>query len=334
AEISPKSHESSPAINQNPPPPHPSTPSSLEALPSIIVDMGEEVRSIVEEVIRSAPSSTEVVNRALQRGEIVLPVLLQSFPGPLWYDFRHFDPEHPPRAWEVSAACRVLAAFKEKAVPYVASLLGDTERQRYLPALILAYEVAPYAHTSSHFVSKLITHALSDDSLARTLALRALGCLDGAPALVSQLPELHQAAKKRGKNPLHRLRAIEAIAVVRDVSALNLLIQLLEAEDPAVRDTARQALVVITATDFGTEKEAWEEWVRNHAHLHRIEWLIEALNSPIERIRTYAGKELLSITQQSFDYHPRASRREREAVQNKYRKWWESTGRKLFERRS
>ena len=48
------------------------------------------------------------------------------------------------------------------------------------------------------------------------------------------------------------------------------------------------------------------------------------------KVKANAIRCVSNQKQQYLGYHPGASRKEREVVQQKYRTWWESEGRQLF----
>jgi hypothetical protein len=61
-----------------------------------------------------------------------------------------------------------------------------------------------------------------------------------------------------------------------------------------------------------------------------VEWLIDSLMHSDERLRRRAGDELKHLTQEYFGYDPSGPKKEREAVQHKYRAWWQNIGFRMF----
>ncbi len=108
-----------------------------------------------------------------------------------------------------------------------------------------------------------------------------------------------------------------------------MLVRLMEHE-AELAPAAHHSLVAITRQDFGTSARKWAEWIGEHGARHRIEWLIDALLHPEEKMRTVAGDELKHLTQEYYGYHPALPRRDREIAQRKYEAWWKSEGRRRF----
>ena len=78
-------------------------------LPSIIIEVDENVEALVSELRRVGPDDEmNTVRAVMALGEIALPVLVRDFPGPLWFD-RHRPHRRLPRGRDVSAIARTLA---------------------------------------------------------------------------------------------------------------------------------------------------------------------------------------------------------------------------------
>jgi hypothetical protein len=301
----------------------PSIPPSAQSR-SVIVDMGDSVNGLVQDLVHAGPDEEGAIVEALLRlGDAALPALAQAFPGPLWFDRRR-PHRKQPRGRDVSAIARALFAFKERAVPYVATLLGAAELEVRFYATMLANELV-----HGGLVEALAARVYEEDEALRKLACDALVKHRGFPEMVEALTVLRRTARIRGKDPTRRLRAIAALGAIRDAGALRLLVELLEDENGQVVHAAHLALVEITCEDLGAGARKWAAWADRNESRHRIEWLIDALTHGDETLRTAAGEDLKAITQQYFGFHPGAGKKDREVVQQKYRAWWDAQGRRI-----
>jgi hypothetical protein len=287
--------------------------------------MGEGVDELLSELLRAAKDEEGVLVAALLRmGDAALPMLTQAFPGPLWSG-PYAVAGRPPRGRDVSAVARALHAFGARAAPYLASLLGASQPEKRLAALLLAGDMV-----HPNLLDPALARLLDDDERVRTLAGELAPRFRGLAGWEEQMTLLRRAARVAGRDPGRRVRAVWALGVVGDREALETLVRLLEDEASEVVRAAHAALVLLCADDLGTSARAWTSWSREHGARHRVEWLIDGLTHADEAIRTRAGEELEQLTQQRFGFHPGATRREREVTQETYRRWWQTEGRQRF----
>jgi hypothetical protein len=286
--------------------------------------MGEGVTELVQDLIHAGPDDEGAIVDALMKlGDAPLPVLAQAFPGPLWFD-RKKPHRKAPRGRDMSAITRALFAYRDRAVPYVASLLASADTERRYYAAMLATEIV-----HGGLVDALVQRVFDDDDTIRKLSVETLGRHRGLPEMQEVLVFLRRTSRIRGKDPQKRLRAISALGGIRDSGALRLLVDLLEDEDGSVVHAAHLALVEITCEDLGASARKWSAWADRNEQRNRIEWLIDALTHGDEALRASAGEDLKTLTQQYFGFHPPSSKKDREVVQQKYRTWWESAGRRI-----
>ncbi|MFW6049603.1 MAG: hypothetical protein ACODAU_00435 [Myxococcota bacterium] len=295
--------------------------------PSVIVDMGGSVEALVRELALSGPDDdAALVSRVLTQGEAALPVLVQYFPGPLWFD-RHRPYRRLPGGRDVSPIARAIVAFGERAVPYVSSLLGARDGDTRFYAVLLAGDLF-----HPDLVEPLGRLVWDPDPGVRSLALDLLPRF--APyggAYERLLEQLRVFGRVPRKNPVHRAQAVEALGRLGDGKSLDLLVKLLDDDEAPTAQAAQGSLVALTGQDFGASQRRWAAWAEKNRDRHRIEWLIDALAHPEEARRAAVGEELQRVTQQYFGYHSALSKREREVAQRRYREWWETEGRSRFE---
>ncbi len=126
---------------------------------------------------------------------------------------------------------------------------------------------------------------------------------------------------------------MRAIASLRQGALVPQVLGVLADVDERVVSAAHDALVRLTAQDFGSDARPWMKWWEQNAARHRIEWLIDALTHDAAEIRRAAGEELRALTREYFGYAPDLPPRDRDRAQQRYRDWWMTEGRTRFRRR-
>ncbi len=293
--------------------------------PSVIIDMGDQVTALVESLLHTKPEDEpDEIAELVKVGEAALPVLLQLFPGPLWFD-RTQPHKRRPRGRDVSAVARAIVAFGGSAAPYLASKVQSTDPNSSFYALMVAAEI-PHLD----LLDAVARRALDQDEAIRRLALETLRRFSFLAAFETVLSAFAQLCERPGKDPRRQRLAVEALGELRDRRSLKVLLARLSDPSEAVVQAAHRALVLLTCQDFGLAQRKWETWAEQWASSHRVEWLIDSLLHSHEAARARAGEELKHATQQYFGYHPQLPKRDRELAQRKYREWWEQEGRSAF----
>ena len=318
----PRSIEAEPADVQgwSPAPP----PKSERELPSVIVDVGEHVESLIETLADVGPEDETFILPLLAAGEGALPALAREFPGKLWFD-RATPHVRIPDGRDRSAVARTLVAFGQRSVPYLIPLLDHADSEvRYYAALVSAEFVHP------DLVSPIGERLYDPDGGVRGAAYRALSVLYACEAEFAELVRRLRGAARDGRKLPRQIMALEALGRLRDIESFEFLVSLLDSPQSDVIRAAHASLVRLSCQDFGTAKKKWLGWYRKNDHVHRVQWLIEALTHPDERLRRRAGAELKHLTQEYFGYHSGLPKRERDAAQRKYRRWWQEVGSRIF----
>jgi len=169
---------------------------------------------------------------------------------------------------------------------------------------------------------RIVDHPRTD---VRMAALKALRARFDHPR-VQQL-----AAKLRGDAdspiPERALRAVVALAELRDGSAVPNLIRHLKDSNSALEQAAHKGLVEIARQDFGQSRRRWSAWWDRHHDEHRVDWLFEGLSHKTAAIRAAACDELRVLTGEYFGYHFDLPKRERDEARERWETWWTQTGR-------
>ncbi|MEM8609916.1 MAG: HEAT repeat domain-containing protein [Myxococcota bacterium] len=303
----------------------PAPPPEEGSLPSVIVDFGEDVEELIAALRDAAPEDEMVILPLLAAGETALPALAREFPGRLWFD-RHAPYAKTPAGRDVSPVARTFVAFGQRSVPYLIPLLDHTEPDvRYYATLVASEFVHP------ELVEAVGRRLYDEDRGVRAGAYRALSVLYACENEFDDLVERLRQAARDGRKLPEQITAIEALGRLRDVDSFEFLVSLLDSPSVEVIRGAHASLVRLACQDFGTHKKKWLAWHDRNLESHRVEWLIDALTNSDERLRRRASDELKHLTQEYFGYHPGHAKREREAAQQKYRRWWTEVGSRMFQ---
>jgi HEAT repeat protein len=141
---------------------------------------------------------------------------------------------------------------------------------------------------------------------------------------------LSGAARNETLAVTQRLAALDALSDLRDGQAIPSISRLLLDSNPSIVATARQALSTLTCRDFGHDIEAWTHWWSRNGHRHRVEWLIDALLDDSAPLRQSAAEELRTISRLYVGHYDDNVIEERARIQERYRQWWETTGRAVL----
>jgi len=295
-----------------------------EMLPSIIVDVGDEVEALIADLREAAPDDERVILPLLGVGEAALPALAREFPGHLWFD-RNEPHARIPAGRDLSPVARAFVAFGQRSVAYLIPLLDDGDADTRYYATILASE---FVHPD--LVQPVGRRIFDPDPGVRSSAYRALSVLYACEVEFNLLIERLRASARDGRKLQPQVTSVEALGRLRDADSFELFVSMLDSpEDPVIR-AAHASLVRLSCQDFGTHKKKWTVWYGKHGDRHRVEWLIDGLMHTDERLRRRASDELHHLTQEYFGYDPGFPKKRRETAQRKYRIWWERVGFRMF----
>lgn len=171
---------------------------------------------------------------------------------------------------------------------------------------------------------------MDEDSEIRLKALQGIGLLQRT---IDREKLLHWLLKDlAGNHPNRRSYACDALGELRDVGAVEQLIEMVKHADETSAQAARQALVKITKQDFAGSRWRWRSWWEKHQDKPRVEWMFDGLSHSRPDVRMSAIEELRSLsqnlpaTEQGFDKHIDLSKSQREAARRKWLAWWHKNG--------
>jgi hypothetical protein len=290
---------------------------------SVIVDTVGQTRGLIDDLCNCGPDDEgPMVQSLLRLGDEALDLLIERFPGPLWFDRRR-PYARLPFGRDTGPIARALAAFGAKAYSRVVPLLrSQTADVRYYATLFASDQVHP------ELLVPIAERLFDEDPQIRLMVRETLPAYRTLPAFAQVLGSLRtRMLETRAPLPA-RLAAIDAVSNLRDGQSVPSLVELLANADRQLSIPAHRALVAITCQDFGSNTKKWRLWYEDNQHRHRVQWLIEGLMHSEQSLRSAAGIELQKVTQVYYGYVASAPKRDRERAQRRYQDWWDSEGRK------
>lgn len=294
--------------------------------PPAEVDPRTQAELLVEKLCQCGPDDEQpLVDALLPLGEVALSALAARFPGPLWVN-RNKTLQGGPAGRDISAIARAMYAFEDRAVPHLAELMLAARAETRLCAILLANQ-----HVCAELLQPVYKCLFDSEAQVRMQAAAALPMFRNVMAFGETRALLRKTAAAENEPIAARQAALEAISVLRDAGSIEVLAKLCTHPTRQLSVPAHRALMAITGQDFGDADKKWRAWFGKNKERHRVEWLIDGLMHPEERMRSIASIELQKLTQVYHGFTANAGKREREEAQQRYRTWWQSEGRKLFD---
>jgi len=219
----------------------------------------------------------------------------------------------------VSPVFNALLGFGRDAVPYAWALLTHEQaiKRYYAILLLLRLEGSPSC-------AKIWRCIFDEDEKVSQLALRILSQIpvDDTQLIEQVLEQVRVMLRLEGRAK-QKLRAVKLLSELRDASAIRMLIETLDqSEDPALKQETRNALIRITAQDFGDKPAKWTAWYDKNHKASRLRWLISGLQNADVTVRQRASEELRKFCSDSFGYDATASGFARRRAVKKWEHWY------------
>jgi len=246
-------------------------PRAPTPLPSVVVDVHAEYRTLVARLCSGHDADGAAETALVRTGKDALPALLEVFPGPLVGRVTS-DLLELPRASDCGPVLRVLARQRRVALPSMLAELVSADRERQFWATHLLAEL-PYLES----IPDLIDRMRANDLPVRRAAIRALGAvgtMNTAATVEALRPHLLAGVPGR-----QRRLVVEALAAMRAKPIVPMLLELLRDEDARIVRIAARGLVEATGRSFGADLVAWDSWWASRRGRSRIEWLMESVGS-------------------------------------------------------
>jgi hypothetical protein len=284
-----------------------------------------DVDGLLASVERQDEHATMSADALVQMGDRAAAALVARLPGPLRLD-RHTLRASSPPLEEHGPLLAVLARMGRSAREPLVQRLGDSSLEvRYYATLALG------ALRAADVVAAVGTRLYDPDAGVRRAAIDALAEFPDSSELRALVEQLR--GELPGPDALRQRYAAEALGVLKDVTAVPRLMELVKHHDPAVVAAARKSLVEITKQDFGTSRWRWRSWWERHRDQPRVEWMLEGLGHAEPEVRLSASEELRSLSDDEFGYNFDAPKREREDARKKWIDWVRTHGPKQQDKR-
>lgn len=290
---------------------------------SVIVDTLGQTRGLIDDLCNCGPDDEgPTVQSLLLVGDEAIDLLIERFPGPLWFDRRR-PYARLPFGRDTGPIARALAAFGERALSRVIPLMRSPQADvRYYATLFASDQVHP------ELLVPIAERLFDEDAQIRLMVRETLPAYRSLTQFAQVLGSLRtRMLEARAPLPA-RLAAIDAISNLRDGQSVPALVELLAHADRQLSIPAHRALVAITCQDFGSNTKKWRIWYEDNQHRHRVQWLIDSLMHNEQSLRSAAGIELQKATQVYYGFVASAAKKDRERAQRRYQDWWDSEGRK------
>jgi hypothetical protein len=308
------------------PPTQVSAPPPDMSLPRIDTDYEKKSIDIIKRILDGDEAA---IAELLAFGDAGASVLVRELPGPVVIPTRAVRPDLGPiRASECGLLLKAMAAYGPTARPYVIARTADADpRVRQWTTRLLG-ELP--GRQSAMAVAQRLMHDRDAEVRRAAFAAGQLLSHDSESALALR-NSLAGAARNETLAVTQRLAALDALSDLRDGQSTPFLWRLLHDGNPSIAAAAQQALAVLAGRDFGHDIGAWEHWWERNRERHRVEWLIDALVDESPNVRQSAMEQLRQISRIYVGYYDEHLIEERVRVQERYRVWWESTGRAALE---
>jgi len=272
-----------------------------------------DVEGLITSVERQDEHATMSADALVAMGQRAATALVARLPGPLRLD-RHTLRGATPPLGEHGPLLGVLQRLGHTAREALLGRLGDPSLEvRYYATLALG------ELRTSDVVAPLGARIYDPDAGVRRAAVEALSQFPDSGDLRSLVEQLR--GELPGPDALRQRYAGEALGVMRDVTSVPRLIELVKHPDPSVVAAARRALVEVTKQDFGTSRWRWRSWWERHRDQPRVEWMLEGLAHAEAEVRLSAAEELRALSQKDVGYTFDGPKREREESRKKWIDW-------------
>ncbi|MGF1511107.1 MAG: hypothetical protein ACFB9M_16560 [Myxococcota bacterium] len=272
----------------------------------------------VERLIDPTPSiRREAHDRLVAMGPVALDAMMERFPGPLEVDPFHQGPVPPFESCGPLLA--VLAHLGRDAHHGVSRRLEAPDpATRFLATSFYASIFVPEA------IPRLIQRLHDEEPRICMMAARTLFGYRDHPDFALLLEHLH--GRLKATSLAARRHAAYLVGLFRDVTAIPMLIEVLDRKERPMLDVVQDALAEITKQRLGSNARKWRTWLEKHGSESRILWLIEGLSAKDGVLRKSASDELEAVTGESFGFDPDAPRRRREEIKQRWLQWWKEDG--------
>ena len=289
--------------------------------PSLPHAASEVEQRRIDAVLDSIARGEHDHHALLDFGDPGLARLAAVFPGPLDVLRRDLRALPPPSAH--GPLVRVAIAIGHEFVPHVLERFTHPDPEVRFYAAFLFQELRDPACMLP--LSRLAFDGSAD---VRVIAMRVLETYARYPRFGDALALVRDELGSSDRN--HQLYAARAVGTLRDVAAIETLVELLSSRDRFIQEAALESLCSITGQQHGLKPHRWKNWYAEHRDRHRIEWIIDSLRHRDLPVRRWAHDELVRVTGHRIPFSPLGDRQSRDVAARAWTDWWVSAGHQHF----
>ncbi len=219
-------------------------------------------------------------------------------------------------------AFEALVAIGQPAVPLLLAALDNPAPSRRRAAAELLGAIGDPASLAA-----LADRCLDPAPEVAEAAREALAAHRGTAA-IRTIPERLRRALASGLSA-RAAPAARALAALRDVESIPILIQALEGADPSTAAAIAEALSIITMQRHGSSPRPWLLWWKENRGRGRAEWIFGGLTAEDREVRAAAAAELGRIAPPPVSYSPDSTSAEREQAARAWAGWFTRSGYRL-----
>jgi hypothetical protein len=285
-------------------------------------DTDDAVEAWIERLFDPTPSVRREASETLvQMGPGVLDALLDRFPGPL--DVDPFQTSQIPPFERCGPLLSVVSSFGREAHALVSRRLEAPDPgTRFFATYFYSSAFVPEA------IPRLIQRLHDEEPRICMMAARTLFGYRDHPDFALVLDHLH--GRLTATSLAARRHAAYLVGLFRDVTALPVLVDILDRKERTMLDVVQDALAEITKQRLGTSGRKWRQWMEKNQSTSRVLWLIEGLSAKDSHLRKSASDELEAVTGRSFGFDPDGPKRRREDIKQRWLRWWHEEGSKTL----
>ncbi len=249
-------------------------------------------------------------------GERAVKTLGRLFPGRLFIDRYQYQLRDMPGVERHGPVLYALAALGEPALKVARHYIEDSSNDLRFYATYL-YTRLP-AGDDLEFVYPRI---FDRDRQTRGVAQQVVAGLREAANFEYLVQQRLREELRHPQDEFRQLIAIEMLGRCRDIDVIDDLIDILKFKSGRIKQIAHEALRHIGLQDFSAAAISWEQWWRNQRPDYKDQWLVAALDSESEEIRTMAWHEVNRLEGINLDYHPNYPRAQRQQAKQDLAVW-------------
>jgi hypothetical protein len=285
-----------------------------------IMDSGPHIVELQENFMmmdsRDKERSFKAAHDVADLGEEAIPVLELMFPGRMFIDRYQYTAETLPPVAEHGPILAALVRIGDPSIYISRKFLdhGVIESRFYAVYLLTALNAA-------EIVGDLFERLFDRDVQTRTVARRVVSQYRRVDHFDSAILAPLRDELRTGNDDSRIEIASDLLSEYRDPRAIEPLLAILGAYQGRANQALHKSLQRITLKSWSSPYE-WRQWWSSAKDQKRETWMVEALNSPSDVIRSMVYEEIQRLPGLDLNYHPDQPAKLRERAQGQLIEWF------------